>query len=326
MANVNSLFRKAGLALVLPVAALLSLAGCKTDSTTSTAVPGDHYALYVSSGPQTVSHKSKINLQTVLLDDTGGQNAVPNSLSYTITPSYLGTVTSTGVFTASGADSAVGAGVLTATVTYPAATYTISSLITETKAKAHKSTFAATPGALKGFPGDPDVTLQLIDSNGIVNATGITFSSDKPSVATADANGVVKFVGTGVANIKVTGTIRGQDYTTYVGVWVPDALPAALPVAKVVLDKKYLNCYAGDSATFSAKAYNSSGTDVTAKYPVSYALIAKDTTGPAMLPTSPYPVKITSGASIKALRRGGVYLRATAGGVVDVAEINVLQK
>ena len=325
MANVNSLFRKAGLALVLPVAALLSLAGCKTDSTTSTAVPGDHYALYVSSGPQTVSHKSKINLQTVLLDDTGGQNAVPNSLSYTITPSYLGTVTSTGVFTASGADSAVGAGVLTATVTYPAATYTTTSLITVTPAKTVKSIFTATPGAIKGFSGDPDVTLQLVYS-GAVAPTNVTFTSANPSVATVDANGVVKFVGAGATGIKIFGTIGTTIDSAIVGVWVPAALPSALPVAKVVLDKKYLNCYYGDSATFSAKAYNSSGTDVTAKYPITFALIAKDTTGPAVLPNPAYPVKITSGGSVKAVRTGGVYLRATAGGVVDVAEINVLQK
>ncbi|MBL4753120.1 MAG: Ig-like domain-containing protein, partial [Flavobacteriales bacterium] len=107
-----------------------------------------------------------------------------------------------------------------------------------------------------------DITLWPIYI-GTETATPYTFSSSNTSVASVTSSGVVSFNGSGSCDITVVASGLDGSPAVVVPVMVLGAPPITPPITKVVVSPDISDIFKGETVTYTAKAYNSSGTEMT---------------------------------------------------------------
>ncbi|MBL4755527.1 MAG: hypothetical protein JKY52_18275, partial [Flavobacteriales bacterium] len=211
-------------------------------------------------------------LAMMIIDNGATSMALGNTVAYTATIIDLdGTVTlatgaswsssSTSIATFSGnVLSPVGQGsvTVTASVSHNGATLTaIAPLVVQLP-----GIFVVGPSAILVETGWSDITLEPLYI-GTETATPYTFSSNNTSVASVSSSGVVTFNGSGSCDITVVASGLDGSPAVVVPVMVLGAPPITPPITRVVVSPDISDIFKGETVTYTAKAYNANGTEMT---------------------------------------------------------------
>ena len=139
------------------------------------------------------------------------------------------------------------------------------------------------------------------------NATDktVSWSSDKPSVASVDDNGEVTAVATGSATITVT--TKDGNKTATCEVTVAEEI---IPVTSVTLSQKTLSLTAGEDATLTATVSPDNSTDKTVTWTSSNTGVAT----------------VDNNGKVTAIKAGTATITASCGGKSDTCTVTVVEK
>ncbi len=126
-----------------------------------------------------------------------------------------------------------------------------------------------------------------------VDAPVVTWVSSNTSVATVDADGVIKGVKAGTASITVTAT-QGED--TFSATATVTVKPAVVKVSKITLNKTSVSVYNGKTVKLTATVAPSNATSKAITWSTTNKRVAT----------------VTSGGVVKGVKPGTAYVRATA--------------
>ncbi len=248
------------------LASLVLLAACsKNDSSTS----ADKVALSLSSTGATIQVGGTYALNYAYIKADGSGASISSAVSWTSSNSAVASVSSTGVVTG------VSAGATfikaSANVNGKTITATVPIQVTEKSTQGKDpgqsglSDFIVAPGSILWSDLDLNSTLQMeyvFFGSGTLSAP--SYTSSNSAVATVSSSGLVTFKGAGECVITVTASANGKNYTQYVPVLViglPDISPNN--VVRIELTPTVKKLFIGGTTTYTAKAYNASGTEVT---------------------------------------------------------------
>jgi hypothetical protein len=290
------------------ISLIITTPACKKDKDKDDDKKKDEYHLTIKNGAQSVPQGKAITFSAVLIDKNGVE-VNPSSVTWSSSNGGSGSF-SGAVFNATGDDPTV----ITAKTSYNGVEYTASVPLAIV---GPNSIFTVVPSAIIWTTDGGPIDLTPVYVGFGTASTTYTYSSDKPSVASVNSSGTVSFLSTGNANITVTGNINGQTAIFVVPVLVVGEPTAPLPVARVVVSPGSYEMFRGETKQFTAKAYNSSGADVTSTVTFTWSVASKD-------PEFPNPVSINSTGLVTVNDIGDAFVYATAKGISGQAEVAVI--
>ena len=125
---------------------------------------------------------------------------------------------------------------------------------------------------------------ETLTANVIPSGTGISWSSNTPSVATVSNNGVVSAVGSGTASITATISVNGRNYS--------DACAVTVGEPSISLAKKALSLSIGDRETLTAR-------------------VSPSGAGISWSSNAPNVVAVSNGGTVSAVGSGSASITAT---------------
>lgn len=236
------------------LSSLLIFSCKKDDGESPDPGTGSDATLIINNGPVRIAPDATLSYTATIVDVNG--NATPAA-------NVVWTVSDQNVVTVSGNTvTAVGVGpaTLTATVNHNGkelkATVPVGVYL--------PSIFTVAPGAIAYAKNETPIQLNPVYV-GTGNPGTYTYVSSDPSIASVSSTGLVSFPGTGscVITVKAPGLDGEPTVNIPVLVVAPPVVPLA--VAKVVVTPNITDVLKGETVTFSAKAYNLNGEEVTGK-------------------------------------------------------------
>lgn len=297
---------------MLWLAGMMYTTACSTKKDDPAPSGGNaQYAIQMAAGGQDLSMGASLDLKLRVVDLNGNIVSAPSSVSYTVSPSNLGTVQN-GRFVA-GAET--GTGVVTATMTHNGVTYTTQIPVVVTQPSLP---FHVVPGAIVWSTGIGNINLETVYF-GTGAPSNVTYTSANTSVVTVSNTGEVSFVGNGNTKITVNATINGKQETVEVPVLVVGAPSVPLPVARVAVTPNPVTLFRGETVTLQPKAYNSNNAEVTGET-FTYQVINKDTGDQDQGPI----VNVSASGVVTPVRTGNATIIVTARGISRQVEVEVL--
>lgn len=254
--------------------------------------------LVIRSGAKTISPDEKITYEAVVVDASGNATAasgvtwsVSNSLGSFSGAQFSPSKSGNGIVTAS-----VVVNNKTLTAQVPVGVYL-------------PAVFTVVPSAIIWTTNAGTIPLTAVYL-GTGSVSGYSYSSSDASIASVDGSGNVSFNKTGECVITVTANGISDNNKVYVPVLVVGMPTEPLPVVRVAVNPAGVELFRNETATLTAKAYNSSNAEVSATFTWASQdenIVTVDATG-----------KVT------AKNLGNTIITATASGIVGQAEVNVL--
>ncbi|MCW3121301.1 MAG: hypothetical protein JWQ38_793 [Flavipsychrobacter sp.] len=285
--------------LLLTAGATSLLHSCKKKSDSNTNnVSTDAVALSIQTGARTIEPGSTMTYTAVLVDSKGNTSAA-TGVTWSVSNS-LGTFAG-GVFTPGG----TGSGTVTGTVTVNGKTLTAQAPI----GIYLPAVFAVVPSAIVWSTNAGTIPLESVYL-GTGTVSGYTYSSNNASIASVDGSGNVSFNATGECIITVTANGITGNNKVYVPVLVVGMPTVTLPVVRVKVNPAGAEIFRGETVSFSAKAYNSSNSEVNS----TFTWVSQD----------PSVATIDATGKVTAVNLGKTIITATTNGITGQAEVDVL--
>ena len=253
MKNYKNVFK---ILTIFFISLTMLFTACKEkNEDTDTNTESSQYVLVIENGAQSISPDGTMNY-TAYLIDTDGNITEPNSVEWSVNDTKIASITTAGVITAVGTGSIS----VTATVTIGDKTYTASVPL---GIYAPPTIFAVAPSAVIGMKGDVHQLNTVFLSIG--SEPSYTFSTSNTGVATVDNSGKLTLTGTGLCSITVTASTM-QNAPFIIPVSVIEMPEIILPIARVELTPASAEKFKGETAQFSAKAYNTANEEISSTF------------------------------------------------------------
>ncbi len=252
MKKFNTIFN---LSLMALLAIGLTMTSCKKDNPVEDNPDNNPTTkkkmLVIENGAQNIAPDGSVKYKAHVVDEDGQVSAAKNAVTWSVSESTMATISSGGIISTLGV---TGSMTVTATATVDGTELTAT---TPLGIYIQPSLFAVAPSAIIGFKGD---TYELIEAL-IALSTDLptfTYASSNTSVATVSASGLVTLTGGGDCIITVTAsTMANTPFNIPVAVIAEPVIP--LPITKVELSPASAEKFRGETAQFSAKAFNTAG-------------------------------------------------------------------
>ncbi len=292
--------KKTQLIVALLIMGITLVTGCKkkNDDNNNSSSSATAAALVIKTGAQSISPDEKLTYEAQVVDTKGNATAA-TGVTWSVS-NNLGAF-SGNVFS----PSASGAGTITAKVTVNGKELTASVPV----GIYLPAVFTVVPSAVIWSTGAGTIPLNAVYL-GTGSVSGYTYTSSNTAVATVDASGVISFVAPGECVITVTANGLSGNNKVVVPVLVVGMPPVTLPVVRVAVNPAGKDMFRGETATFTAKAYNSSNAEVSSTF--TWA-----TQDPAI-------ATVDANGVVTAKGLGNTIITATASGITGQAEVNVL--
>jgi hypothetical protein len=255
-------------------------------------------ALSIQSGARTIEPGSSMTYDAVLVDSKGNTSAA-TGVTWSVNNS-LGKFNG-GLFTPSGS----GSGTITATAVVDGKTLTAQVAV----GVYLPAVFTVVPSAIVWTTNAGTIPLTTVYL-GTGTVSSYSYASNNTSIASVDGSGNVTFNGTGECIITVTANGLSGNNKVYIPVLVVGMPTATLPVVRVAVNPAGAEMFRGETASFSAKAYNSSNGEVSA----TFTWASQD----------PGVATIDATGKVTAVKLGKTIITATASGITGQAEVDVL--
>lgn len=282
--------------LLMVAATTLTWTGCKKKSDSSSSATAS--ALVIQTGARTIEPDESMTYTAVVVDSKGNTTPATN-ITWSVTNS-LGNFTGS-TFKPTGS----GYGTITASTTVNGTTLTAKVAV----GVYLPAVFSVVPSAIIWTTNAGTIPLSTVYL-GTGSVSGYTYSSSNTAVATVEGSGVVSFAGTGECVITVTANGLSANNVVKVPVLVVGMPTATLPVARVAVNPAGAEIFRGETATFTAKAYNTANTETSATFTWASQDVAVAT--------------VSSSGVVTAVGLGQTIITATASGIVGQAEVSVL--
>jgi len=292
--------KKTQLIVALLIMGITLITGCKKkkDDNNSNNGSAEASALVIKTGAQSIAPGETLTYEATIVDSKG--NATPaTGVTWSVNNS-LGAFAG-GVFT----PAVSGSGIVTASATVNGKTLTASVPI----GIYLPAVFTVVPSAVIWTTGAGTIPLTSVYL-GTGSVTGYSYSSSNTSIATVDASGNISFVATGECVITVTANGISENNKVYIPVLVVGMPTATLPVVRVAVNPAGKEMFRAETATFTARAYNASGAEVTS----TFTWASQD----------PSIATVDASGIVTAKALGNTIITATASGITGQAEVNVL--
>ena len=270
---------------------------CKKESNNSGG-SGDA-VLSITTGARSIEPGKTVSYEAVVVDTKG--NVTPaTSVSWSVSNS-LGSF-SGGVFT----PSTSGNGTVTASAVVNGKTLTAQVPV----GVYLPAVFAVLPSAIIWSTNAGTIQLQPVYL-GTGTVSSYSYSSSNSSVASVDASGNISFNASGECLITVTANGLSENNKVYVPVLVIGMPTVSLPVVRVSVNPSGKELFRTETATFTAKAYNSSNAEVSG---TTFTWTSQD----------PGVASVDATGKVTAISLGKTIITATASGITGQAEVDVL--
>lgn len=286
------------LVLAMTTASLWQSCKKKSDSNNSVTASGSAQALSIQTGARTIQPGSTMTYDAVLVDAKGNTTAA-TGVTWSVSNS-LGNF-SGNVFTPSGS----GDGTITASVTVDGKTLTAQAPV----GVYLPALFTVVPSAIIWSTNAGTISLNPVYLS-TSTVSGYTYTSSNSSVVSVDGSGVVTFNGTGECVITVTANGLSGNNIVKVPVLVVGMPTVTLPVVRVAVNPSGKDLFRGETANFTAKAYNSSNSETSA----TFSWASQD----------PGIATVDATGKVTAVSLGKTVVTATASGITGQAEVDVL--
>ena len=285
--------------LLLVAASAAFWQSCKKKSKDdNTNVVSDPVALSIRTGARSIEPGTTLTYDAVLVDSKGNTTAA-TGITWSASNS-LGSFAGS-VFTPSGS----GSGSITASVAVNGKTLTAKVPV----GVYLPAVFSTVPSAIVWTTNAGTIPLTNVYL-GTGTVTGYTYSSSNTGIATVDASGNVSFVATGECIITVTANGISGNNKVYVPVLVVGMPTVTLPVVRVAVTPASAELFRGESATLTAKAFNSANAEVSATF--------------TWVSSDPAIATVDGTGKVAAKGLGKTVITATTNGITGQAEVNVL--
>jgi hypothetical protein len=212
------------------------------------------FALYIESGAISAIQGETFPLNAVKVDINGLRTPV-SGVEWSVEDASVGSFNGN-TFSASG----IGATYITASLTENGVEYTHTIPVS---VLGRNILFQIVPGAIIWEVGAGDIPLEPVYLG--TGTPDFTFSSGNESVVTVSESGIVSFVSPGETVITANCNSGGQNYTQHIPVLVLGSPPIPLPVTRVTIDPASKNLFLNETVQLNARAFNSSGEEVSGK-------------------------------------------------------------
>lgn len=279
--------------------------------------------LFIGISSVSLSEGEEFALTTYFINQDGLKTTA--SASWSVSNSNLATIGSDGKLKAK----TEGAGFITASVTEGSKTYS-STIPFVVKKAIPKNGSGIDPSALTGFIAAPAAILWSDASPldnlqiewvyfGSGSLSTPTFSSSNPTVASVSSSGLVTLGNAGEAIITVSASAGSTNYSQQIPVVVVGMPTVALPVFRVDVTPGFQKSFLEKTIQFSAKAFNSTGAEVTGK-PILWEIedTEPDTADNGALE---FAATVTSSGSVTTKAPRQVKVKATVEGVTGTANL-----
>lgn len=286
-----------GALMLLTASSTLLWQSCKKEDNNSNG--SSDFVLAIQTGARTIEPGTTQNYEAVIIDKNG--TATPaTGVSWSVTNS-LGSF-SGGTFTPSGS----GSGTITASVTKDGKTLTAKVAV----GVYLPAVFTVLPSAIVWSTNAGAIPLLPVYL-GTGTVSGYTYSSSNSGIASVDGSGNVTCNANGECVITVTANGLSDNNKVYVPVLVVGLPPVTLPVVRVAVNPAGKEMFRGETATFTAKAFNSSNAEVSGQ---TFTWTSQD----ASVAT------VDATGRVTAVSLGKTFITATASGMSGTAEVDVL--
>lgn len=293
--------RKTQILVAMLLMGLAIFVGCKKKDDNNGGGGGgstEATALVIKTGAQTLAPGGTVTYEAVVVDNKG--NATPaTGVTWSVSNSlgaFAGNVFTPGIS---------GNGIVTASTTVSGKTLTAQVPV----GVYLPAVFTVVPSAVVWTTNAGTIPLISVYL-GTGSVSGYTYTSSNTSVATVDGTGNISFVAPGECLITVTANGISENNKVYVPVLVVGTPPAALPVVRVAVNPVGKEMFRNETAAFTAKAYNSSNTEVAS----TFTWASQDAT----------VATVDANGNVTAKGLGHTIITATASGITGQAEVNVL--
>ncbi|GAA4469024.1 hypothetical protein GCM10023093_27870 [Nemorincola caseinilytica] len=275
--------------------------GCKKkndDDNNNNGGSGSASALVIRTGARTMSPDEKVTYEAVVVDSKGNATAA-SGVTWSVSNS-LGSF-SGNVFSPSNS----GNGVISASVVVSGKTLTAQVPV----GIYLPAVFTVVPSAIIWTTDAGTIPLTSVYL-GTGTVTGYTYSSSDASIASVDGTGNVSFNKTGECVITVTANGISDNNKVYVPVLVVGMPTEPLPIVRVAVNPAGKELFRNETATFTAKAYNSSNAETSA----TFTWASQDES----------VATVDANGTVTAKSLGKTIITATASGMTGQAEVDVL--
>ena len=276
---------------------------CKKESLNNnndTTATNKDYVLVIKNGAQNITPDKHITYSAYLVD-TDGNKTEPSSITWSGSNTNVATINNSGVLS----DVGTGSITINASVTIGEQTYTASVPL---GIYTPPTLFAVAPSAIIGMKEDFYVLITVFLSIG--NEPAYTYTSSDESVAIVDNQGKVTLKGTGLCDISVKASTM-QNSPFIVPVCVIEEPKIVLPVVRVELSPNSTDKFKGETAQFSAKAYNASN-EVVSDASFNWSSLDENVAA------------VNETGLVTAVGLGNTYIQAITHGIIGQAEIFVM--
>ncbi len=291
---------------ILTLVLSLSLSSCKKNNEDDDNDPEKKdYAVVIENGAQNIKPDDAINYSAYLVDKEGNKvNQTKSSeelaIVWSVSESAIATIGSNGAISVVTSGSIT----ITATVTYEDEVYTATVPL---GIYTPPTLFAVAPSAIIGITGDTYDFITIFLSMG--DEPSYSYSSSNESIATVSASGVVTLTGTGLCNILVTASTM-QDAPYYIPVCVVEIPELELPIVRVEVAPASADKFKGETAQFSAQAYDLEGSAVETTF--------------SWNSLDPTIATVDANGLVTTKNVGSTYIQAIGKGIIGQAEIFVM--
>ena len=287
----------------LALVACIALYSCKKDKDSDDETTPDggtppQKVLIIDVGAQTLNADQTFTYTARFIDIDGTITTATN-VTWSSSSTDIFTINSSGLCTPVG----MGTGKVTASVTENGFTFTAVAPIGITI----PSLFSVAPSAIIYEKGG---TLDLTPIYIGIESPSYTYSSSDASVASVSASGKVTFESSGECVITVTADLDGSP-TVEVPVLVIPGIEIPLPVTKVEVTPTTKEIFRGQTASFTAKAFNSDNEDVTSDVSFQWTT------------TDPTIATVDANGTVTGKSIGTTQVISSAEGLIAQAEIHV---
>jgi hypothetical protein len=293
------------LSIVLILFGLTGLWSCskKDDSSPS---PTKQYALVIKSGGQAVTVGNNFSFDAQLVGTDGTIIPITSGITYSSSNTEVATFTGTSVY-----GKGQGTATVTASYSYNGTIYTASVPLS---IQAPSTVFAVNPWTIWWEADGTEFELNTIYF-GTTTPT-YTYASSDASIASVTSAGIVKVLKAGSCVITVTATNLTGSPSVQVPVLVFGEIAVPLPVSQVRITPGSYEMFKGEDKTFTAKAFNGSGNEVTGKT-IKWSIRTTDSTDNGEAAT------IDQTGKVVALRVGEAAVYAEIEGIVSQANVTI---
>lgn len=278
---------------------LVGFSACKKDENND----GDaskKYMLVIDNGPQTVAPDESPSFRAVLIDEQG-QRSTPSNVSWTSSQTGVATISASGQVSIAQA----GITIVRASVEIEGTTLTAEAPLNVRI----PGLFVVAPSAILVDTEFPNIQLEPVYLG--TQTTSYSYSSSNDAVASVSSTGDVDFRGAGSCEITVTANDLDGSPSVVVPVLVIAVPQVELPVVRIELSPSSHTILRNETASFTARAFNSSGTEVTN---ASFTWSVED----------PSIASIDANGTVSPLAVGETMVRVEASGLVATAELTVV--